>query len=226
MDTYKENFIDFMIQAGVLTFGDFVTKSGRATPFFVNTGNYYSGSQLAKLGEFYAQSIRERFGLDFDVLFGPAYKGIPLAVAASIALYTLYGKEVSYSANRKEAKSHGEKGILLGSPIGPQDKVLIIEDVTTAGTSIRETLPIIQQASGGAGAIGLIVSVDRMERGSGRVSALQEISEEFGFPTGAIVTMREVVAYLKAERPEILAGGLLERIREYYRIYGAGEEIG
>ena len=136
MEQYKKDFIEFMLSCGVLRFGDFVTKSGRKTPFFINTGFYRTGGQMAKLGEFYAKAIQDNFGLDFDVLFGPAYKGIPLTVAATMEISRLYGRDIRYCSNRKEIKDHGEKGILLGSPISAGDKVVIIEDVTTAGTSI------------------------------------------------------------------------------------------
>ena len=144
MEQYKQEFIEFMVESQVLRFGDFVTKSGRKTPFFINTGFYRTGSQLHRLGTFYAQAIQKEFGLDFDVLFGPAYKGIPLTVAASIAISEKFGKEIRYCSNRKEVKDHGDKGILLGSPVGDSDRVVIIEDVTTAGTSIRETVPVLQ----------------------------------------------------------------------------------
>ena len=144
MEQYKQEFIEFMIDCQVLKFGDFVTKSGRKTPFFVNTGFYRTGAQLRKLGAYYAKAIHDRFGLEFDVLFGPAYKGIPLTVAATIAISEQYGKDIRYCSNRKEVKDHGDKGILLGSPMGDGDRVVIIEDVTTAGTSIQETLPIIR----------------------------------------------------------------------------------
>ena len=166
MEQYKKEFIEFMIDCNVLKFGDFVTKSGRKTPFFVNTGFYRTGSQLKRLGEYYAQAIHDHFGFDFDVLFGPAYKGIPLSVAATIAISEKYDKDIRYCSNRKEVKDHGDKGILLGSPIQDGDKVIIIEDVTTAGTSIQETLPIIK-AQGDVEVGGLVVSVDRMERGQG-----------------------------------------------------------
>ena len=159
MEQYKKEFIEFMIDCNVLKFGDFVTKSGRKTPFFVNTGFYRTGSQLKRLGEYYAQAIHDHFGFDFDVLFGPAYKGIPLSVAATIAISEKYDKDIRYCSNRKEVKDHGDKGILLGSPIQDGDKVIIIEDVTTAGTSIQETLPIIK-AQGDVEVGGLVVSVD------------------------------------------------------------------
>ena len=195
MERYKEEFIEFMVDCQVLKFGDFVTKSGRRTPFFVNTGFYRTGSQLQRLGDYYAQAIAQKFGTDFDVLFGPAYKGIPLSVAAAIALSGRCACEVRYCSNRKEVKDHGDTGILLGGPILDGDRVVIIEDVTTAGTSIRETLPIIKAAAK-AEVLGLVVSVDRCERGSGEKSALDEIRDTYGFETAAIVTMKEVTEYL------------------------------
>ena len=164
MERYKQEFIEFMIDCNVLKFGDFVR----------------TGAQLRKLGEYYAKAINNKFGLDFDVLFGPAYKGIPLTVAATMAISEEYGKDIRYCSNRKEVKDHGDKGILLGSPIQDGDKVVIIEDVTTAGTSIQETLPIIK-AQGDVNPIGLVVSVDRMERGQGTKSALKEIQEKYGY---------------------------------------------
>ena len=195
METYKQQFIEFMIDCNVLKFGDFVTKSGRKTPFFVNTGFYRTGAQLRKLGEYYAQAIQNTFGTDFDVLFGPAYKGIPLTVAATIALSEKYGADIKYCSNRKEVKDHGDKGILLGSPIQDGDDVVIIEDVTTAGTSIEETMPILM-AQGKVNVKGLVVSVDRMERGQGEKTAIQEIEEEFGIKAYPIVTVREVIDLL------------------------------
>lgn len=223
MEKYKEEFIDFMIECNVLKFGDFVTKSGRKTPFFVNTGFYRTGSQLRRLGQYYARAIHDNFGLDFDVLFGPAYKGIPLSVTTSVALSELYDSDVRYCSNRKEIKDHGDKGILLGGPIQDGDRVVIIEDVTTAGTSIKETLPIIQ-AQGNVDVIGMVVSVDRMERGQGKKSALKEISDEHGFPTTSIVTMGEVIEHLynKPVNGRIVIDDALKKsIDEYYDKYGA-----
>ena len=223
MEAYKQEFIEFMIDCNVLKFGDFVTKSGRKTPFFVNTGFYRTGAQLRKLGEYYAKAIKNKFGLDFDVLFGPAYKGIPLTVAATMAISEAYGKDIRYCSNRKEVKDHGDTGILLGSPIGDGDKVVIIEDVTTAGTSIQETLPIIK-AQGDVQAIGLVVSVDRMERGQGTKSALKEIEEKYGLQTTAIVTMAEVVEHLynKEYKGKIIIDDALKTaIDAYYAQYGA-----
>ena len=195
MEQYKQEFIEFMIDCNVLKFGDFVTKSGRKTPFFVNTGFYRTGAQLRRLGQYYAKAIESKFGLDFDVLFGPAYKGIPLTVAATIAISEEYGKDIRYCSNRKEVKDHGDKGILLGSPIKDGDRVVIIEDVTTSGKSIEETFPIIQ-AQGNVEIKGLMVSLNRMERGKGDKSALEEIQETYGFPANAIVTMEDVITYL------------------------------
>ena len=226
MDSYKEEFITFMLECQVLRFGDFVTKSGRKTPFFINTGFYRTGSQLARLGDFYARAIYDNFGGDFDILFGPTYKGIPLSVAAAMALNARYGIDVSYCSNRKEAKDHGDKGSLLGSPLKDQDRIVIIEDVTTAGTSIRETMPLLR-AQADVKPLGLIVSVDRMERGSGSKSALKELQEEFGLQTASIVTMKEVTDFLYGRR---INGSVLlddrrrEAIEAYYREYGVASD--
>ncbi|MCI6731443.1 MAG: orotate phosphoribosyltransferase [Lachnospiraceae bacterium] len=222
MEQYKKEFIEFMVDCNVLKFGDFVTKSGRKTPFFINTGFYRTGAQLRKLGEYYAKAISATFGTDFDILFGPAYKGIPLSVAASMALSEHYDVDIKYCSNRKEVKDHGDTGILLGSPIADGDKVVIIEDVTTAGTSIGETLPIIK-AQADAKVLGLCVSVDRMERGKGEKSALQEIKETYGFETTAIVTMADVVEHLynKPYKGKIIIDDTLKAaIDAYYDIYG------
>ncbi len=222
MEQYKQEFIEFMVDCNVLKFGDFVTKSGRKTPFFVNTGFYRTGSQLVKLGEYYAKAIKDKYGLEFDVLFGPAYKGIPLSVAAAMGISNLYGTDIKYCSNRKEVKDHGDKGILLGSPISDGDKVVIIEDVTTAGTSINETLPIIK-AQGSVEVVGLVVSVDRMERGQGEKSALDEIKETYGIETTAIVTMQEVVEHLYNKEYNgkiIIDDALKAEIDKYYEQYG------
>ena len=222
MERYKQEFIEFMIDCEVLKFGDFVTKSGRRTPFFVNTGFYRTGSQLAKLGEYYSNAIRDNFGTDFDILFGPAYKGIPLSTATTIEFARLTGKDIRYCSNREEVKDHGDTGILLGSPIKDGDKVLIIEDVTTAGTSIEETYPIIK-AQANADILGLIVSVDRCERGQGTKSALTEISEKYGMKTCAIVTMKEVVEHLYNKEYKgrvIIDDTIKDLIYKYYEEYG------
>ena len=196
METYKKEFIEFMVESDVLKFGEFTLKSGRKSPFFMNAGAYVTGTQLCKLGEYYAKAIHDTYGLDFDVLFGPAYKGIPLAVAATMAISKLYGKDIRYCSNRKEVKDHGDTGILLGSKLKDGDRVVIIEDVTTSGKSIEETFPIIK-AQADVEVKGLIVSLNRMEVGKGgTLSALDEIRELYGFRASAIVTMEEVVAHL------------------------------
>lgn len=223
MEEYKRDFIDFMVECNVLTFGDFITKSGRKTPFFINTGNYKKASQLKRLGGFYAKAIKEKFGQDYNVLFGPAYKGIPLAVTTSMALFENYGIDVNYSSNRKEIKDHGDKGIFLGYKPVEGDKVIIIEDVTTAGTSIYETMPILK-SQGNVDVTGLIISVDRMERGKGEKSALVELREKFGLDTYGIVTMDEVVSYLynKEVNGKILLDDKIKNdIDNYYKKYGA-----
>ena len=224
MEAYKEEFIRFMVEANVLKFGSFTLKSGRKSPFFMNAGAYTTGSQLLRLGEYYAKAIHNAYGDDFDILFGPAYKGIPLAVAASMAYYRLYGKEIRYSSNRKEFKDHGDAGIMLGEPLKDGDRIVIIEDVTTSGKSIAETFPILK-AQADVQIIGLMVSLNRMEKGSGEKSALAEISELYGFKTGAIVTMREVVDYLynrKTDTGEVLIDDAIKAaIDSYYEEYGA-----
>ena len=223
MEQYKKDFIEFMVDCGVLKFGDFVTKSGRKTPFFVNTGFYRTGSQLNKLGEYYGQAIKNTFGLEFDVLFGPAYKGIPLTVATAMRLNSEFGTDIKYCSNRKEVKDHGDTGILLGSPINDGDRVVIIEDVTTAGTSINETLPIIK-AQGNVDVLGLVVSVDRMEKGNSTKSALAEIEGKYGLKTTSIVTMKEVVEhlYLKEYNGKVIIDEEIKsRIDAYYEKYKA-----
>ena len=194
MEQYKQEFIEFMVESEVLKFGEFTLKSGRKSPFFMNAGGYVTGTQLRRLGEYYAKAIHDNFGTDFDVLFGPAYKGIPLSVATTIAFSELYGKDIRYCSNRKEAKDHGaDSGVLLGSPIKDGDRVVIIEDVTTSGKSIEETYPIVK-AQGDVEVIGLIVSLNRMEKGkTGSGSALDEIKALYGFDAKAIVTMAEVI---------------------------------
>ncbi len=195
MKNYKKEFIEFMVDCQVLKFGEFVLKSGRKSPFFMNAGAYVTGAQLTKLGEYYAKAIHQHYGDDFDVLFGPAYKGIPLSVATTMAYSKLYGKEIRYCSNRKELKDHGDAGILLGSKLKDGDKVVIIEDVTTSGKSMEETVPIIR-AQADIQIKGLMVSLNRMERGKGEKSALDEIKELYGFDANAIVTMADVVEYL------------------------------
>ena len=225
MEQYKTDFIHFMVEGNVLKFGTFTLKSGRQSPFFVNTGAYASGSQLRRLGIFYARAIKHTFGLDFDILFGPSYKGIPLAVSTVSAISELYGRDIRFSANRKEIKDHGDKGIFLGAKPKNGDRVLIIEDVTTSGASIAETVPILKTHAPDVDVIGLIVSIDRCEKGmDSDKGALEEIREKYGFGTHAIVTMKEAAGYL-TEHP---VGGRIvidvetkAAIEAYYSEYGA-----
>ena len=228
MEQYKKEFIDFMVECEVLKFGSFVLKSGRKSPFFMNAGAYITGSQLFRLGGFYANAIHDNFGDDFDVLFGPAYKGIPLAVATAIAYSRMYGKEVKYCSDRKEEKDHGaDKGALLGYKIKDGDRGVIIEDVTTSGKSIEETYPKIKAQETKPGAIkivGEIVSLNRMERAlDSSKSALDVITEKYGFPAKAIVSMKDVVdaLYTNGDKTYI-TDELKKEIDDYYSQYGAG----
>ncbi len=207
-----------MLECDVLKFGDFTLKSGRKSPFFMNAGGYVTGWQLKKLGEFYARAIHDQYGEDFDVLFGPAYKGIPLAVTTAIAFSDLYGKEVRYCSDRKEEKDHGaDKGSFLGTKLQDGDRVVMIEDVTTSGKSMEETVPKVRGAAD-VKIVGLMVSLDRHEKGKGTKTALKEVSELYGFPTAAIVSMPEVIEYVQ------LDPGIRERIDAYYKEYGPTEE--
>ena len=220
MEDYKKEFVSFMLDAKALKFGDFTLKSGRKSPFFMNAGAYVTGKQLHELGRYYAKAIHDNFGLDFDVLFGPAYKGIPLAVVTALAIDELYGKEVRYCSNRKEIKDHGDTGILLGSKLKDGDRVIMIEDVTTSGKSMEETVPIVRSQAD-VEIKGLIVSLNRNEKGKGNKTALSEIEDLYGFKAAAIVSMPEVVEILK-ER-DALDAELLSRIDAYYAEYGATE---
>ena len=223
MEQYKQEFINFMVESEVLKFGEFTLKSGRKSPFFMNAGAYVTGTQLRRLGEYYAKAIHDNYGLDFDVLFGPAYKGIPLAVATSMAISELYGKEVHYCSNRKEVKDHGDTGILLGSKLKDGDRVIMIEDVTTSGKSMEETVPKVRGAAD-VTIVGLMVSLNRMEVGlGGKVSALEEIKERYGFPTSAIVSMADVVEHLynkECEGKVVIDDALKAAIDKYYAEYG------
>ena len=223
MEQYKQEFIEFMVDCKALKFGEFTLKSGRKSPFFMNAGAYVTGSQLMKLGESYAKAIHDTYGDDFDVLFGPAYKGIPLSVVTAIAFSELYGKEIRYCSNRKEVKDHGDTGILLGSKIKDGDKVVIIEDVTTSGKSIEETFPIVK-AQGDVEIIGLMVSLNRMEKGKGDKCALDEIKELYGMQANAIVTMDEVIEHLynkPCQGKVVIDDAMKEKIDAYYAQYGA-----
>ncbi|MCD7904688.1 MAG: orotate phosphoribosyltransferase [Clostridiales bacterium] len=215
----KLDFINFMYESGVLTFGDFTLKSGRKAPYFVNTGNYRTGEQIGKLGEFYAQCIVEA-GLKPDVLYGPAYKGIPLCVAAAIGLAKL-GVNVDYCFNRKEAKDHGEGGVIVGHQLKDGDKVLIIEDVITAGTAIRETLPIIKSAAD-VDILGVVISIDRMEKGKiGDKSAVQEVNDEFGIKVYNISSVVDIIDAIKNSSLDV-DKKYLDKMLECRKLYGVG----
>ena len=224
MEAYKQEFIEFMVDSKVLKFGEFTLKSGRKSPFFMNAGGYVTGSQLKKLGEYYAKAIYAKYGLDFDVLFGPAYKGIPLAVVTAMAFSDLYGKEVRYCSDRKEEKDHGaDKGSFLGSKLQDGDRVIMIEDVTTSGKSMEETVPKVRGAAD-VEIKGLMVSLNRMEVGKGgEKCALDEVKDLYGFETAAIVDMSEVVEHLynKEYNGEVLIDDTLKAaIDAYYEQYG------
>ena len=224
MEAYKQEFIEFMVDSNVLKFGDFTLKSGRKSPFFMNAGGYVTGSQLMKLGEYYAKAIHETYGDDFDVLFGPAYKGIPIAVVTAVAYSKLYGKEVRYCSDRKEEKDHGaDKGSFLGSVLKDGDRVVMIEDVTTSGKSMEETVPKVRGAAD-VTIVGLMVSLNRMEKGKGTKSALEEIKDLYGFETAAIVSMADVTEYLynKPYNGKVyIDDALKSAIDAYYEQYGA-----
>ena len=224
MENYKQEFIEFMVESDVLKFGDFTLKSGRKSPFFMNAGAYVTGSQLHRLGQYYAKAIHDNYGTDFDVLFGPAYKGIPLAVATVIAFSELYGKEIRYCANRKELKDHGDAGILLGSKLKDGDRVVIVEDVTTSGKSIEETHPILMQQAN-VEVVGLMVSLNRLEVGKGgEVCALDEVRERYGFPTASIVDMGEVTEHLlnrECQGRVVIDDKVKAALDAYYEQYGA-----
>lgn len=224
MEAYKQEFIEFMVESQVLKFGEFTLKSGRKSPFFMNAGAYVTGDQLHRLGIYYAKAIHDNFGLDFDVVFGPAYKGIPLSVITTMAIHELYGKEVRYCSNRKEVKDHGDTGILLGSNLKDGDRVIMVEDVTTSGKSIEETHPILTSQAN-VEIKGLMVSLNRMEVGKdGEKCALDEVSERYGFPTAAIVNMQEVTEYLynkEVQGKVVIDDTLKEAIDAYYLQYGA-----
>ena len=224
MEQYKKDFIEFMVNSNALKFGDFTLKSGRKSPYFMNAGAYTTGRQLKQLGEFYAHAINDTFGLDFDVVFGPAYKGIPLSVVTAIAIHELYGKEVRYCSNRKEIKDHGDTGILLGSNLKDGDRVLIVEDVTTSGKSIEETYPIVKAAAD-VDVIGLEVSLNRCEVGKDTTeTALTQVSSLYSMKTSAIVTIHEVAQYLhnrEINGEVLIDDATFARMQSYLEEYGA-----
>lgn len=216
--TYKESFIKFMVDSGVLKFGEFTLKSGRVAPYFINAGEYKTGAQLAKLGEFYAECINEH-GLKPDTLFGPAYKGIPLAVSASVALYNKFGMNVNYCFDRKEVKDHGEGGMFVGKSLGDGERVVIIEDVMTSGKALREVMPKLT----GAADIkieGMVITVDRDEKGlNSDKSAVSEVFDEFGVKVYSIVTINDIIDAL--ESGVIPGKEYVGKMREYRQTYGA-----
>ena len=218
-------FVEFMVRCDVLTFGDFVARSGRRTPYFVNAGRYRTGAQVRELGRFYAEAIEEAFGDGVDVLFGPAYKGIPLAVTTSIALHEDHGRDVAFCFDRKEAKDHGEGGALIGHQLADGDRVVIVEDVTTAGTSVRATVPLLR-ATADVEVVGLVVGVDRREHGTRRdVSALDELSQELGLTTVALATIDDIVSHLataEVDGRRVLSDDDLARIAAYRAEHGVG----
>ena len=225
MEQYKQEFIEFMVESDVLKFGDFTLKSGRKSPFFMNAGAYVTGTQLMRLGEYYAKAIHDKYGDDFDVLFGPAYKGIPISVVTAVAYAKLYGKEIRYCSDRKEEKDHGaDKGSFLGTKLKDGDRVVMIEDVTTSGKSMEETVPKVKGAAD-VTIVGLMLSLNRMEVGlAGEKSALEEIQDTYGFPANAIVSVAEVIEHLY-NRPcngkIIIDDSLKAAIDNYYAQYGA-----
>lgn len=224
MMTYQEEFITFMVRSGVLTFGDFTTKSGRKTPYFINTGNYKTGAQAAQLGDYYAACIQEHAPQGVDCLFGPAYKGIPLAVAAASSLYRTYGRDLPYCFNRKEAKDHGEGGNLVGYKPRTGDQIAIVEDVVTAGTAVRESLEIFSAMGGGMKVKYLFVSVDRMERGTRDCSTLDELRQDYGITVCPIVTVKEIIAFLhnrELDGKVYIDDEMKSRMEAYLTKYGA-----
>ena len=214
--TYKESFIKFMVDCGVLTFGEFTLKSGRKAPYFINCGNYKTGAQLAKLGEYYAECIKDN-NIPVETLFGPAYKGIPLAVSAVVALSNKFGIDVSYCFDRKEVKDHGEGGMFVEKTLTDGEKVVIIDDVMTSGKALRETLPKLRAAAD-VDISGMVITVDRMEKGTGELSAVQEAKRDFGVTVYSIVNMEDII---NAIENDIVPGKeYLEKMREYRNTYG------
>ena len=211
MEQYQNDFVDFMLEIGALKFGEFTLKSGRVSPYFFNAGQFNQGNHLSQLGQFYAQAI-EASGIKFDVLFGPAYKGIPLVAATAIALNDSFNRSVPYSFNRKEAKDHGEGGSIVGHPL--EGDILIIDDVITAGTAIREAKDIID--TNGAKTKGVVVALDRQEKGKGELSAIQEVENNFGIAVVSIINLSHIVDYLKANDDK----NIISRIESYRSQYG------
>jgi len=221
MQQYKQDFIEFLVREKVLKFGDFTYKSGRKGPYFLNFGDIYSGEGIAELGKYYAQALQENVK-EFDVLFGPAYKGIPISVATSIALAKDFGKNMGYSYNRKEAKDHGEGGMIVGAKIVPKSKVVILDDVITAGTALRESLALLSTV-GDPEVMGVLIAADRMERGQSNKSVVEEVKDEFGINVYSIVNLSEIVEYLHGREVDgevVLDDEKVVKINEYLSEYG------
>ncbi len=219
---YKEDFIDFMVRAGVLTFGDFVTKSGRKTPYFINTGNYQTAEQISELGTYYAACINENVCTDMDFMYGPAYKGIPLVITSAVSLFRDHGLDIPYCFNRKEVKDHGEGGSIIGYKPQDGDRAVIIEDVITAGSSVRESVPLLKSLAD-VNVTSLIISVDRMERGTNDKTAIQEVKEEFGIVTYPIVTVRDIINHLHGHEIDgkvVIDDAMREKMEEHLKKYG------
>lgn len=221
---FQREFIQFMVESGVLTFGDFTTKSGRKTPYFINTGNYKTGAQAARLGDYYAQCIQHHAAEGIDCLFGPAYKGIPLAVSAAASLYRLYGRDIPYCFNRKEAKDHGEGGSMVGYKLKDGDKIAIVEDVVTAGTALRESLALFDALGKDVKVTHLFVSVDRMERGTRECTTLDELRQDYGIEVCPLVTVRDIINTLHGKEiggEVVLDDARRAQMEEYLALYGA-----
>lgn len=215
---YKQRFIKFMVENGVLTFGEFTLKSGRKAPYFINTGNYKTGAQLARLGEYYAECIVDN-GIDGETLVGPAYKGIPLAVTTAVALWNNHGKDLNYCFDRKEVKDHGEGGLFVGKQLKDGEKVILVEDVMTSGKALREMLPKLEAAAK-VNVTGMVISVDRQEKAlNSDLSAVQEAYKEFGIKVYSIVTMEDIISAI--EECIIEGRQYLEKMKEYRAVYGA-----
>jgi len=223
MSGYKGEFIEFMARSGVLTFGEFKTKSGRLSPYFINTGNYRTGAQMARLGEYYAACYMDKVAAPVDILYGPAYKGIPLVVSAATALYQRHNMDVPFCFNRKEAKTHGEGGTMIGHQPKVGDSIVIIEDVITAGTALRETMEILKATAGDVHIQALIIQADRMERATGELSAVQQAQHDFGIPVYSIVTVRDIMAHLHGKEIDgkvLLDDVVKAKMETYLKEYG------
>lgn len=217
MKAYQKEFIEFAIERGVLKFGEFTLKSGRTSPYFFNAGLFNQGADLARLGRFYAAALQDS-GVEYDVLFGPAYKGIPIATAAAIALFDVYQKNVPYCFNRKEKKDHGEGGNLVGSPL--QGKVMLVDDVITAGTAIRESMELVH--ANGAQLAGVLIALDRQEKGQGELSAIQEVERDYHAPVISIVKLKDVIQYI-SDSPELAS--YVEQVTRYREQYGVATGV-